>query len=332
MVKLVAILVYALTNICVNILINLNKIHISLAFIIKSGGIQISLMIHTPTNIALSNNKIYVRSHFDEWQYQWPLHTHKGLEIFYFIQGQANYIIGDTIYDLLPGDMLLFSGETIHRVNPSNDVKYVRSYINFLPSFIEEELPAELYSKLLKVFENPNGLRIQWLPEEREEIKRYFETLYNENQKELVGYDYMLKSSLTQFLIHIYRKSKYLVEITTSSQPTNSQMTVQRILQYVNQIYKENESLDTMSVNLHLSKYYMCHCFKEVTGYTINSYIMRKRVDEAKRLLVESQRSINQIGELIGFNSTIHFSRTFKQYAGFSPQTFRKASENILRG
>ena len=289
-------------------------------------------MIHTPTNIALNNNRIYVQSRFDEWQYQWPLHTHKGLEIFYFIQGQANYIIGDTIYELLPGDMLLFSGDVTHRVNPSNDVKYVRSYINFLPSFIEDELSTELYSKLIKLFDNSNGLRIQWLPEERDEIEKYFAMLYNENQKELVGYNYMLTSSLVQLLIHIYRKSKYLVEFTPSAQPTNSQMTVQRILQYVNQVYKENESLDTLSVNLHLSKYYMCHCFKEVTGYTINSYIMRKRVDEAKRLLVESQNSINEIGEMIGFNSTIHFSRTFKQYAGVSPLAFRKASENILRG
>lgn len=273
-----------------------------------------------------------MQSHFDEWQYQWPLHTHEGVEIFYFMQGQANYIIGDAIYDLLPGDMLLFSGDVIHRVNPTNDVRYVRSYINFLPSFIEEELPAALYQKIMNVFDTPNGLRIQWLPEEREEIERYFETIYSENKKESFGYSYMLKSSLTQLLIHVYRKSKYLVEITPSLQSSNSQMTVQRILQYVNQVYKSNESLDEMSAKLHLSKYYMCHCFKEVTGYTINSYIMRKRVEEAKKLLMESQFSVQEIGEALGFNSTIHFSRTFKQYAGTPPQMFRKSSQKILGG
>jgi len=289
-------------------------------------------MIHTPTNIALDNNKIYVQDHFQEWQYQWPLHTHRGLEIFYFIQGQANYIIGDTIYDLLPGDMLLFSGEVTHRVNPSNDVKYVRSYINFKPSFIESELSSEWYQKLMKLFDNANGLRIQWLPEEREEINRYFKTLYNENQKEFFGYNYMLKSSLTQLLIHVYRKSKYLMEFIPSILPSNSQMTVQRILQYLNKVYKDNENLDEMSLNLHLSKYYMCHSFKEVTGYTINNYIMRKRIDEAKRLLLESKLTINEIGESIGFNSTIHFSRTFKQHAGISPQIFRKSSEQLIRG
>jgi len=289
-------------------------------------------MIHTPTNIALDNNRVYVRAQAEDWQYQWPLHTHRGLEIYYFIQGQANYIIGDAIYDLLPGDMLLFRGDVIHRVNPSSEVKYIRSYINFNVSFIEEELPNELFEKIMKMFDNPNGFRIHWLPEEREEISRYYVALENENQKEFFGYSYMLKSLLIQLLIHVYRKSKYLMEITPSIQQSSSQLTVQRILQYVNQIYKSNESLDTMASKLHLSKYYMCHCFKEVTGYTINSYIMRKRIDEAKGLLLECDDTISEISVKLGFNSTIHFSRTFKQYAGISPQFFRKNNEHQKRG
>lgn len=292
----------------------------------------ISLMIHTPTNIALDNNRVYVRAQAEDWQYQWPLHTHRGLEIYYFIQGQANYIIGDAIYDLLPGDMLLFRGDVIHRVNPSSEVKYIRSYINFNVSFIEEELPNEIFEKIMKMFDNANGFRIHWLPEEREEISRYYVALENENQKEFFGYSYMLKSLLIQLLIHVYRKSKYLMEITPSIQQSSSQLTVQRILQYVNQIYKSNESLDTMASKLHLSKYYMCHCFKEVTGYTINSYIMRKRIDEAKGLLLECDDTISEISVKLGFNSTIHFSRTFKQYAGISPQFFRKNNEYQKRG
>lgn len=189
--------------------------------------------IDTPTNIALENNRVYVRAQAEDWQYQWPLHTHRGLEIYYFIHGQANYIIGDAIYDLLPGDMLLFRGDVIHRVNPSNETKYIRSYINFNIAFIQEELPDEMLGKIMKLFDNPNGFRIHWLPEEREEISRFYTALQNENQKEFFGYSYMLKSLLLQLLIHVYRKSKYLMEITPSTKQSSSQLTVQRILQYV---------------------------------------------------------------------------------------------------
>lgn len=290
------------------------------------------MIIHTPTNIALDNNGIYIRSLAEDWQYQWPLHTHRGVEIFYFIHGQANYIIGDAIYDLHPGDMLLFRGDVIHRVNPSKEVKYVRSYLNFIPSFLQEQFPTELLEKVMTLFDSPNGVRIHWLPEERDEISRYFTVLQDENQKEFFGYSFMLQTLLSQFLIVVYRKTKYLMELTPSMELSNSQLTVQRILQYVNQVYKENESLEHMAAQLHLSKYYMCHCFKEVTGYTINSYIMRKRIDEAKHLLFDDRDTVTEIGERLGFNSTIHFSRTFKKYAEMSPHIFRKNSRQQKRG
>lgn len=286
---------------------------------------SISLIIHTPTNIALENGKLYVRAAYEEWQVHWPLHTHQGLEVYYFIQGQAHYLIGDAIYELLPGDMLLFRGDVIHRVNPSGQVPYVRSYLNFMPDFLAEVVPEDLFNKLLQLFNSTSGLRIRWLPEEREEIERMYSIMEEEAHKEAIGHAFVQKTLLAQLLIHVYRKSKYLVEMSPPSAVSTTQMTVQRILQFVNQTYRENESLDDMAKRLHLSKYYMCHCFKEVTGYTINSYVMRKRVEDAKKMLLEGEESVADISEWLGFNSAIHFSRTFKQYAGVPPLVFRKS-------
>ncbi|MDF2670592.1 MAG: AraC family transcriptional regulator, partial [Paenibacillus sp.] len=68
----------------------------------------------------------------------------------------------------------------------------------------------------------------------------------------------------------------------------------------------------------------MCHCFKEVTGFSINNYIARKRVDEAKRLLLMSNEPVGRLSELLGFGNPIHFSRLFKQHVGVSPLVYRK--------
>lgn len=284
------------------------------------------MMIHTPTNLALKSSGIYVRSNVDEWQYQWPVHTHLGLEVYLFIQGNANYVIEDDIYELFPGDMLLFRGSAIHRVNPLKGVRYVRSYINFMPSFLEEHVPPELYSPLYSLFTSPSGLRIRWSPDEREEMERCFSMLHQEREREAFGYNYMLKTQLTQLLLRIYRKSKHLLEMPPNQQHSPGQVNVRRILQHLNQNFTDNAGLDELAKRLHLSKYYMCHCFKEVTGYTINNYLMRKRVEEAKKLLLTNDDSISSISEKLGFNTTIHFSRTFKQYAGVSPQIYRKVS------
>ncbi|MFC5450703.1 helix-turn-helix transcriptional regulator [Paenibacillus aestuarii] len=285
-------------------------------------------MIHTPTNIALKESGVYARANATDWQFQWPLHTHEGLEIYYFTQGKAHYVIGDNIFDLQPGDMLLFRGDTIHRVNPSQDVPYVRSYVNFMPRLIEQHLPEEMSRKLLALFESASGLLIRWSPDEREEIQRFFQTICTERERETFGFEWMVATHLIQMLIRIYRKSKHLLDLSITRQPTHSQANVTRILQYLNQNFTETISLAGLSKALHLNKYYMCHSFKEVTGYTINNYLMSRRVEEAKRLLISSDQAIGSISEQLGFNTSVHFSRTFKQFAGASPQAFRKAASD----
>jgi YesN/AraC family two-component response regulator len=284
------------------------------------------MIIHTPTNLALRKNGIYVRADADDWQYSWPVHTHEGFEIFYFIRGNANYIIGEDIYELKTGDMLLFKGSALHRVNPSKDVPYIRSYVNFTESFLKSQISEEMFEKLISLFDSPSGLLIRWDPEEREEIEGLFRTIQRENERECFGYEFMLKTYLLQMLVKIYRKSKYLVDSYSPHLQSTSQTNVRRILQYINQNFTKNINLTSLSQSLHLNKYYICHCFKEATGYTINNYLMSKRIEEAKKLLHTTDEPIGQISEKLGFNTLVHFSRSFKQYAGVSPQNYRKLS------
>ncbi|UJF33781.1 AraC family transcriptional regulator [Paenibacillus hexagrammi] len=282
------------------------------------------MVIHTPTNLALQKLGIYVRANADDWQYSWPVHTHEGLEVYYFIRGDANYVIGDIIYELAPGDMLLFPGSTMHRVNPTKDVPYIRSYVNFTPSFLREQMSGEMFEKMMSLFEAPNGLLIRWSVEERSEMETFFRAIHRENEREAFGFEVVLKTMLVQMLIAIYRKSKRLHEFVPAQQQSHTQANVQRILQYINQHYRENFSLTELSNELHLNKYYICHCFKDVTGFTINNYVISKRIEEAKKMLLTTDEPIGIISDALGFNTAVHFSRSFKNYAGVSPQQYRK--------
>ncbi|MDT9718526.1 AraC family transcriptional regulator [Paenibacillus sp. ClWae2A] len=283
------------------------------------------LTIHTPTNIALQENEVYVRSEADNFQDEWPVHTHNGYEIHYFIQGDATFLIGDRIYKPLPGDMFIFRGGVPHRINPSREIVYKRSFVNFTELLLLDMLAVSQLENLMSIFRHPNGLLVHWPPEEREYITAIFKGIKEEMGAGNTGYKTMVKLSLTQLLLRIYRK-------TTSEQSANpilcssqKQTSVSRVLHYLNQNYTENVSLDELSKTLHLNKYYICHSFKETTGYTISNYVIRKRVAEAKKLLLSTDAPILSISETLGFNTPVYFSRAFKQYVGVSPQLFRKS-------
>ncbi|WP_240417328.1 AraC family transcriptional regulator [Paenibacillus periandrae] len=285
------------------------------------------LSIHSPTNLALEKNGIYVRSEVDNFQESWPIHTHHGTEIYFFIQGDATLLIGDVIYSPSPGDMFIFNGSVLHRINPSKETPYVRSYVNFNELFIQDVLTGEMIDKLSSLFQFPNGLLVRWDPEECEQIKELFIALRDEDEKESVGFKVMMKTYLVQMLFKIYRKTKQLYSFHTVPTHSQKQSSVRRVLHFINQNYTETFSLDELSKVLHLNKYYICHSFKEATGYTVNNYLIRKRIEEAKKMLLSTDRSVLDISEKLGFNTPVYFSRAFKQYVGISPQSYRRHSD-----
>lgn len=177
---------------------------------------------------------------------------------------------------------------------------------------------------LMSIFRHPNGLLVHWSPEEREYITGTFKGIKEEMDTRSTGCKTMVKLIITQLLLRIYRKMTSVQSVDQILISSQKQSSVSRVLHYLNQNYAENISLDELSQTLHLNKYYICHSFKETTGYTISNYVIRKRVAEAKKLLLSTDAPILSISETLGFNTPVYFSRAFKQYVGVSPQLFRK--------
>ena len=61
-----------------------------------------------------------------------------------------------------------------------------------------------------------------------------------------------------------------------------------------------------------------------ITGYILNDYIKRMRIEEAIRLLTETDMNINEISDSVGFSYPRYFSSVFKELTGYSPTQYRK--------
>lgn len=74
----------------------------------------------------------------------------------------------------------------------------------------------------------------------------------------------------------------------------------------------------------HLSPAYLSFLFKKVMDQNLWDYLTRIRMEEAKHLLLHSDKKRYEIADLIGYESPEHFTRVFKKYYGVSPADYRK--------
>jgi len=76
-----------------------------------------------------------------------------------------------------------------------------------------------------------------------------------------------------------------------------------------------------------MSKSNLCFRFKNETGKTALQFVQEKKIEECKKLLVDSNKSIATISLYLGFSSQAHLSKAFKDLVGQSPIQFRKSNK-----
>jgi YesN/AraC family two-component response regulator len=89
--------------------------------------------------------------------------------------------------------------------------------------------------------------------------------------------------------------------------------------------YGKDIRLADVARAVYLSPNYFSSLFKRVTGSSFRSYLIRKRVEAAQRLLEESELPIKEIVALTGFRDYNYFNRTFGATTGLTPARYREA-------
>ncbi len=115
-----------------------------------------------------------------------------------------------------------------------------------------------------------------------------------------------------------------LAVVSTSAKQVIVPDIIVAIQSYLDRNYSRNISLDDLSHIFNISKFHMSREFKRYVGKSPNDYLIGIRLDKAKGLLVDSRRSIAEIGQLVGIPNTNHFLYLFKSREGITPSAFRK--------
>jgi AraC-like DNA-binding protein len=253
-----------------------------------------------------------------------PFHSHSEYEIYYFQGGKCNYLIGDKIYVLQPGDLIIMHGMTLHCPNIDPKYEYVRSMVHFDSSYIDGLFSYPNSLNVLKPFQELGNFRFHLTAEQQKDIESLFRKLHDyRQQQDLIPFN-RFNIVLMELLVFIYS----ICEKTMALQPefpSEKVKNVQNIISYIEHNFMKDLHLTHLEQSLHLNKFYLSKIFKEVTGVTIFNYLLQRRINEAKVLfLLDNDKSVTEVGYQVGFKHPAHFSRIFKKQVNCTAEQYRK--------
>jgi iron complex transport system substrate-binding protein len=96
------------------------------------------------------------------------------------------------------------------------------------------------------------------------------------------------------------------------------------ILQYIHSHLNDAPSVENMAKMCGLSSRQFYNIFFKINKTNPKNYITRLRMEKSSYLLLNTNRTVDEIACMTGYSDQFYFSRAFKNYFGFSPQNFRK--------
>ncbi|NQT58711.1 MAG: helix-turn-helix transcriptional regulator [Bacteroidetes bacterium] len=143
----------------------------------------------------------------------------------------------------------------------------------------------------------------------------FFETLC----KRLIESDEENREAWMQAVLHEY--------IDTYKQKTSylslNQKRTRQLQEYIKNHLESALPLNALADIIYLSTNQTTRVFKQVTGETIQDYILKERISQARTLLRQSTLPIKRIAQLCGYNDPGFFCRHFKRISGTTPNGFR---------
>ncbi|QHT62625.1 AraC family transcriptional regulator [Paenibacillus lycopersici] len=127
---------------------------------------------------------------------------------------------------------------------------------------------------------------------------------------------------LKQLMIHLLRVDQ---EGPSEERKASNQLTeaIHEIANYIHQNPSIAHRVEDLAQRAQLSPRYFSIKFKELIGSSVQSYMIRKRIERAQHLLMHAGMNVTEVADALGYRDIFFFSRQFKQYTGKNPSEIR---------
>lgn len=274
-------------------------------------------MIQSQYEIHISKNDTYSmdRPHF-----------HEDIEIVFCTSGEGVFFLEPEVFPLFRGQLFLIDSSILHRSVANEEYRCMVFHIS---SKMLHEF-SSLQSNFLQ-----RSHRSGLVATLKEGDTQYLESLFwklSEDVGSEFGGDIKQTITLLTFLLTCFSHFSEAEEAEVKTNPGLAKLAP--ILTYIQEHLAENMTTQSIADAFFMSKYHLCHIFKEGTGFSLMDYVINCRILKARALLREGIR-VQEVGESVGFRNNEHFIRTFKKLTGTSPKRYavmyKESDRNMKR-
>lgn len=241
-------------------------------------------------------------------------HTHNYMELFYIVGGKGQFLIQDQLYPVDANNLVIINPNVTHTEVSLNAQPL--EYIVLGIEGIELSTTEKSYGQfnILGHFESA-------------EISGCLRNILREMELKNTGHEDVCQAYMEILIIRLMRSTALAVQEEAPAVSGNRQCA--EVRRYIDLHFKEALTLELLSDEAHMNKYYLSHSFKKEYGISPINYLISRRINESKYLLAETDLSMSQIAQLLGFSSLSYFSQTFRKTQGISPMEFRQSSKTF---
>ena len=247
--------------------------------------------------------------------------VHTEIELYYLKQGERLYFVENRTYHLTEGSSILISSNRIHKTSSAGDQSHERMLLEIHPDFLHAlsaAYPDVSFDYLLSqtaVIATPDNPLSKVIAGLFEEIARL-------NTEKPFGYEAEIQCNVFKLFLNFHRSLSSDVDERVLLSPKHQK--IYEVVEYISANMGSITSRDELCAHFFISKYYLCHSFKEVTGLSVMAFLNMTRVLRACVLLSEGQLSVAQIAKAVGLGSVPHFTDVFKRIEGVTPHEYRR--------
>ena len=251
-------------------------------------------------------------------------HWHKEMECIYIRKGSGTFHVNKTTVIGRAGDLVLIEKEAIHHIKSSNqDILHFESIVfdpGIMQCAMEDLCQLAFVEPLLKK-------KVTLIPivrttgEHYKEISQAFFHILKVYQEKEAYYYVALKAAIFQFFYELLRGG--YMEMSQEEE-TRQVEAMKVVLEYIHNHYSDTIVAKEMADLVHYSEYHFMKLFKAYTGKTLISYINEYRIERSKYELLKTNRTIEEIAELVGFGTTSYYIQLFQRIEGVTPKKFKK--------